>query len=42
MYEMVSGPCFDAILKNCGIDPEKHWREINNWLETKLSGRVAV
>jgi hypothetical protein len=42
MHEMVSGPCFDAILKNCGINPERYWREINNWLETKLSERVAV
>jgi hypothetical protein len=42
LHEMVSGQCFDAMLKNCGIDPERHWREMNNWLETKLSGRVTV
>lgn len=42
MHEMVSGPCFDAILKNCDIDPQRHWREMNTWLETKLSRRVSV
>ena len=42
MHEMVSGPCLDAILKNCGIDPEKQWHDMNIWLETKLSRRVSV
>jgi RNase P/RNase MRP subunit p30 len=42
MHEMVSGRCLDAILKKCDIDPEKHWREMNSWLEAKLSRRVAV
>jgi hypothetical protein len=42
VHEMVSGPCLDAILKNCGIDPQRHWREMNSWLETKLSRRVSV
>jgi hypothetical protein len=42
MQEMVSGPCLDAILKSCGIDPPMHWREMEDWLETKLSRRVAV
>jgi len=42
MNEMVSGPSLDAILKNCGIDPESHWREMNDWLDSKLSRRVHV
>lgn len=42
MQEMVSGPCFDAILKNCGIDPERHWREMNGWLEARLARRVST
>jgi len=42
MHEMVSGPCLDAILKNCDIDPQRHWREMNSWLETKLSRRVSI
>lgn len=42
MNEMVSGQCLDAILKNCEIDPEKHWREMNEWLDKKLSGRMYV
>jgi len=40
--EMVSGPCFDAILKTCGIDPQKHWKEMNWWLESRLSRRVSA
>ena len=42
MNEMVSGPCLDAILKNCDVDPQKHWREINSWLESRFSRRVSV
>ena len=42
MHEMVSGPCFDAILKNCGIDPERHWREMDSWLDARLSRRVST
>jgi hypothetical protein len=42
MNEMVSGRCFDAILKNCGISPEKYWREMNDWIESKLSRRVYL
>lgn len=38
--EMVSGACLDAILKNCGINPERHWREMNDWMESKLSRRA--
>jgi hypothetical protein len=40
--EMVSGPSMDAILKNCGIDPESYWREMNDWFEAELSRRVHV
>ncbi len=42
MNEMVSGPCLDAILKNCGIDPQEHWDEMNEWLESRLSRRVSI
>lgn len=42
MIEMISGPSMDAILKNCSIDPERYWREMNDWLESKLSRRVHV
>jgi hypothetical protein len=42
MSEMVSGPCLDAILKNCDIDPQNYWREMNSWLEARLSRRVYV
>lgn len=42
MHEMISGPCLDAILKNCDIDPERHWCEMNRWLESRLSRRVSA
>jgi hypothetical protein len=42
MNEMVSGPCLDAILKNCDIEPQRHWRELNSWLESRFSRRVSV
>lgn len=42
MHEMVSGPCLDAILKNCDIDPHRHWREMNRWLEARVSRKVSV
>jgi sugar-specific transcriptional regulator TrmB len=42
MHEMVSGPCIDAILKNCDIDQHRHWREMNSWLEAMVSRRASV
>jgi hypothetical protein len=40
-YEMISGPCFDAILKTVGIEPQAHWRKMGKWLEEKLLRNVA-
>jgi RNase P/RNase MRP subunit p30 len=40
-YEMISGPCLDAILKTLGIEPQGHWRSLEKWLEGKLLGNVA-
>ncbi len=40
-YEMISGPCLDAILKTVGIEPQGHWRSMGKWLEEKLSRNVA-
>lgn len=37
--EMVSGRSFDALLRTCGIDPERHWAGLEKWLESRLSGR---
>lgn len=42
MNEMVSGRSFDAILRTCGINPERYWHEVNDWLESKLSRRVFL
>jgi hypothetical protein len=42
MHEMISGPCLDAILKNCHIDPARHWCEMNRWLEERLSRKVLA
>lgn len=40
-YELISGPCLDAILKTVGIEPHGHWHSIGKWLEEKLSRNVA-
>jgi hypothetical protein len=40
-YEMVSGPCLDAILKTVDVDPQSHWHKMAQWLEAKLSKRVS-
>jgi hypothetical protein len=40
-YEMISGPCLDAILKTVGIEPQAHWRKMGKWLEEKLLRNVA-
>ena len=40
-YEMISGPCLDAILKTIGIEPKSHWRSMAKWLEEKLSRNVV-
>ena len=40
-YEMISGPCFDAILKMVGIDPQSHWISLGKWLEGKLLRNVT-
>jgi RNase P/RNase MRP subunit p30 len=39
-YEMISGPCLDAILKIGGIDPQSHWRNMGEWVEERLSRKV--
>jgi hypothetical protein len=41
VYEMVSGPCLDAILKTVDVDPQSHWHKMAQWLEAKLSKRVS-
>ena len=40
-YEMISGPCLDAILKTVGIEPQGHWRSMGKWLDEKLSRNVT-
>jgi RNase P/RNase MRP subunit p30 len=40
-YEMISGPCLDAILKTAGIDPQSHWSSMERWLEEKLLRNVT-
>jgi hypothetical protein len=40
-YEMISGPCLDAILKTARIEPQSHWRNMGKWLEEKLLRNVA-
>lgn len=40
-YEMISGPCLDAILKTAGIEPQRHWHMMEKWLEERLSRKVS-
>ena len=40
-YELVSGPCFDAILKIIGVQPQIHWMSISKWLDEKLGENMA-
>lgn len=40
--EMVSGNCFDEILKELEIDPSRYWRDLNQWLEQTLARKVIV
>jgi RNase P/RNase MRP subunit p30 len=42
VYEMVSGRCFDAILRNCGIKPDRYWSEMDEWIQQRFSRRVSV
>lgn len=39
---MVSGQSLDAILRTCGIDPQRHWREMGAWLDSRLQRRVKT
>lgn len=36
----VSGQSLDALLKMMGIDPQRHWQEMEEWLESRLERRV--
>jgi hypothetical protein len=40
--EMISGRCFDSLLKLCSIKPETYWQELGEWLESKLTARCYV
>ncbi|HEY7733292.1 MAG TPA: hypothetical protein VIB07_00705 [Nitrososphaera sp.] len=42
VQEMVAGPCMDAILESCGINANRHWHDLNVWLDQKLMARVAA
>jgi RNase P/RNase MRP subunit p30 len=39
-YEMISGPCLDAILKTLGIEPQNYWSDLSKWLEQRLARNV--
>lgn len=36
----VSGQSLDALLRMMGIDPQRHWKEMDEWLESRLQRRV--
>ncbi len=39
-YEMISGPCLDAILKTAGIEPQNYWNNLTKWLEERLARNI--
>lgn len=41
-WNMVSGRSFDALLKECGIEPPKYWQELGRWLESRLERRIMA
>lgn len=41
-FEMVSGRSFDALLRECEIDPETYWHDLERWLESRLTRRIAL
>jgi hypothetical protein len=38
----VSGRSFDAILKTIGIEPQKYWHGLDNWLKLRSERRVHI
>jgi RNase P/RNase MRP subunit p30 len=40
--EMISGRCFDSLLELCNIKPERYWRELEEWLETRNDKRCYI
>ena len=40
-YELISGPCLDAILKNVGIEPQSYWSNMTKWLEERLGRNLS-
>jgi len=40
-YELISGPCFNAILKIIGVQPQNHWMSMSKWLDEKLGENRA-
>jgi RNase P/RNase MRP subunit p30 len=41
-WGMVSGRSFDALLKECGIEPARYWQELERWLKSRLERRVTA
>jgi len=40
--EMISGRCFDSLLKLCNIKPERYWRDLEEWIEIKVGKKCYV
>jgi hypothetical protein len=40
--DMISGRCFDSLLKLCDIKPEEYWRDLEEWLEIKVGKKCYV
>ncbi|HET7147205.1 MAG TPA: hypothetical protein VFI73_01790 [Candidatus Nitrosopolaris sp.] len=40
--EMISGRCFDSILKLCNIKPESYWRDLEEWIDFRLGKKCYI
>jgi hypothetical protein len=36
VLSVVSGRCMDALLRACGVNPQKHWEDLAAWLAWRL------
>jgi RNase P/RNase MRP subunit p30 len=40
--ELISGRCFDSLLKTCEIEPKSYWNELDAWLQSRLLKRRII
>ncbi|HEY7571115.1 MAG TPA: hypothetical protein VH796_07085 [Nitrososphaeraceae archaeon] len=40
--ELISGRCFDSLLKTCDIEPMSYWNDLDSWLQSRLLKRRII